>query len=293
MPRRLGTLLVLLLTLVGCAVPGGTPGGGPTLWAKRVAALPVIDGSGDDEAWRGARALEVTAVGVWGANVGKTTKVAVKSVYTDTHIAFLVSWEDATRDDKAHKPWVWNAENKAYEQGKEQEDAVALAFEHTGPFTADMLSHVDAVWDLWTWKATRTDPVGYAQDKTHRYSTTKPQGSAKEYASRTGAPVWIQRPEDAGSSVQMSQKAPATYSGDVLPQYTATVPGGSAADVRAKGRWQGGRWTVELARKLNTGNPDDTAFDPARAYSMAVAVQDRTGDMGQASPLIRLMFEPR
>ena len=263
------------------------------LKAKHVQALPMIDGADNDEAWKNAAPLSFNAIGVWGASLGKSSKVTIKSVYTDGHVAFLVRWEDASRDDKMHKPWVWNVEKKTYEQGKEQEDAMALAFEHTGPFTADMLSPVDAVWDLWTWKATRSDPVGYALDKTHRYSTTKPEGKAKEYPSRTGMPIWIQRPDDKGESTQKSLQAPSEYSGDVLPAYSANEPAGSGADVRAKGKWENGYWTVELLRKLNTGHADDTAFDPAQIYAMAVAVQDRTGEMDKSSTVIRLGFEKK
>ena len=294
MAKRKPLVWLTAITLVGgCAAyaPESRQNATLKLEAKRVQALPVIDGQGNDPAWKTALALDLNAIGVWGTSVGTSAKVTIKSVHTDSHIAFLVRWEDATRDDKAHKPWVWNAEKKAYEQGKEQEDAMALAFEHTGPFTADMLSPVDAVWDLWTWKATRSDPVGYALDKTHRYSTIKPEGKAKEHRSRTGTPVWIQRPDDSGESTQKSVKAPLAHSGDVLAAYAIKEPAGSGADVRAKGIWENGYWTVELLRKLNTGHPDDTAFDPARTYDMAVAVQDRTGDMDKSSTNIRLSFE--
>ena len=294
MTKRKTLVLLTALTLVGgCAAyaPEFRHNAPLTLQAKHVQVLPVIDGQGNDQAWKTATALNFNAVGVWGASIGKSSQVTIKSVYTDSHIAFLMRWEDATRDNRTHKPWVWNAEKKAYEQGKEQEDAMALAFEHTGPFTADMLSPVDAVWDLWTWKATRSDPVGYAMDKTHRYSTAKPEGKAKEYSSRTGSPIWIQRPDDAGESTAKSLPAPSEYSGDVLPAYAIRNPAGSGADVRAKGKWENGYWTVELLRKLNTGHPDDTAFDPARTYTMAVAVQDRTGDMDKSSAIVRLGFE--
>ena len=294
MTKRKTLVLLTALTLVGgCAAyaPESRQNTTLKLQAKHVQVLPVIDGQGNDQAWETATALNFNAIGVWGASVGKSSKVTLKSVYTDSHVAFLVRWEDATRDDKTHKPWLWNAEKKTYEQGKEQEDAVALAFEHTGPFTADMLSPVDAVWDLWTWKATRSDPVGYALDKTHRYSTTKPAGKAKEYPSRAGSPIWIQRPDDAGEPTAKLLPAPLEYGGDVLSAYAIREPAGSGADVRAKGRWENGYWTVELLRKLNTGHPDDTVFDPAQTYAMAVAVQDRTGDMDKSSTVIRFGFD--
>lgn len=63
---------------------------------------------------------------------------------------------------------------------------------------------------------------------------------------------------------------------------------GSAADVRAKGVWRDGRWTLELERKLSTGHPDDAAFAPGRAIKMAAATFDRTGDMDRASGAIEL-----
>ena len=293
MKRKTLISLMMLSLVSGCAThaPGLGHNAPLTLKAKHTQTPPIIDGAGDDEVWRAATPLNLDAIGVWGTSIGKSAKITIKAIHTDSHIAFLMRWEDATRDNKMHKPWVWNAEKKAYEQGKEQEDAMALAFEHTGPFTADMLSPVDAVWDLWTWKATRSDPVGYALDKTHRYSTTKPEGKAKEYPSRTGTPIWVQRPDDKGESTQKSLQAPSEYSGDVLPAYAIGEPAGSGADVRAKGKWENGYWTVELSRKLNTGHPDDTAFDPAQTYAMAVAVQDRTGDMDKSSAIVRLSFE--
>lgn len=61
--------------------------------------------------------------------------------------------------------------------------------------------------------------------------------------------------------------------------------------MQAKGAWSNGKWTLELARKLNTGNADDTEFDLSRTYKLAVSVHDRTGDMDKASDLIVLRFQ--
>jgi hypothetical protein len=70
------------------------------------------------------------------------------------------------------------------------------------------------------------------------------------------------------------------------------MPSGSAADVQAKGEWANGKWTLELARKLNTGNPDDAAFDVSRTYKIAVEVQDADPGMDKASGVIELSFAP-
>ncbi|MBA3514191.1 MAG: hypothetical protein H0T77_07455 [Pyrinomonadaceae bacterium] len=133
---------------------------------------PTVDGKGDDSVWRSAAPLQVVAKRVLPPDIGRSTSVSIRSVHTDTHIYFLVSWEDATQDI-SHKTWIWNAEKKAYEEGLDREDMFALGFEHTGPFTADMLSPVKSVWEIWHWKAFRTNPQGYAMDKTHHYYAPK------------------------------------------------------------------------------------------------------------------------
>lgn len=262
---------------------------GGRLVSVRVAQPPALNGEADDAAWRSAQPLRLTLKGVLPPSLGKSTPVTLRSVHTDSQVFFLVEAEDGI-PDMSHKPWVWNADKKAYETGAEQEDMMALAFEHTGPFNPDMLSGVEAVWDVWHWKALRTNPQGYAMDKTHRYSDAKPEGSAKSYQARDGSTTWIARPQDTGDTVEVSVAAPATFQGDRQPAYKAGVPTRSAADVRAKGAWAGGRWTIELARRLSTGFPDDTAFDPARTYKMAVSYHERTGAMDRASGLITLAF---
>lgn len=75
-----------------------------------------------------------------------------------------------------------------------------------------------------------------------------------------------------------------------MPQFSPGKPTGSAADVRAKGAWADGRWTLELGRKLGTAQKDDTKFDPSRTYKMTLGAFDRTGDMDKASGEIELAF---
>ena len=56
--------------------------------------------------------------------------------------------------------------------------------------------------------------------------------------------------------------------------------GGSAGDVRAKGAWHAGWWTLELARPLRTGHPDDADLRGADGSSVpfAIAILDRAED---------------
>ncbi len=258
----------------------------PLLVSAEVADAPTLDGVASDEGWKAAAPLQVQATRPLPPDKGASVSVEVRSVHTDTDVYFLVTWADAT-ESVSHKTWIWT---DSYEQGDDREDMFALAFEHTGPFDADMLSGTEAVWDVWHWKALRTNPQGYATDKTHHYTRTKPEGKAKSYEASNGEDVWIARPEDAGDSVEKKQPAPFDFVGERVVQYLPGQPSDSAADVRAKGRWSSGVWTLEFSRRLDTGHPDDTAFELGRRYKMALAAFDHTGDMDKASEVIELSF---
>lgn len=284
--------IVTLTVLAGCAwsssaIAADVEG---KVISPKVTQAPAVDGDGRDPAWRAAKETKVVAKGVFPANASKSTDVVIRSVHTGTQVYFLVRWRDETRDDQAQKPFAWDPGKNAYVEGPEREDMFALAFEHTGPFTADMLSPVEAVWDVWHWKASRTGPQGFAMDRTHRYTRQQWEGKGRSHKARDGQPIWITRLEDAGDTVEKKQAAPATRQGETVPQYLPGTPTGSAADVRAKGTWLDGWWTLELERKLDTAHPDDTVFDVTRTYKMAVSAHDRTGDMDKASGVIDLAF---
>jgi len=252
-------------------------------------ATPTLDGKIDDDAWKAAVPLTVTVTRALPPNQGATLKVTLRSVRTDDTLFIAAVWDDPTHN-VSHKSWVWNESAMAYEEGDDREDMFAVAFEHTGPFDPDMLAGIESVWDVWHWKASRTNPQGYAMDKTHHYALTQPQIKANRHTARSGETVWIARPEDEGDTVEKKQAAPGEFTDQRVPQYLPGTPTGSAADMRAKGTWSNGQWTLELSRKLDTGHEDDTSFDIRRTYGMAVGVFDETGAMDKGSGLIQLVF---
>lgn len=262
----------------------------PELVAVKIRQAPTLDGRGDEPAWRNAKPLTVTARGVMPRTRGTSTQVTLRAAHTETHLYLQATWDDATQDDKGHRTWKWDADKRAYTEDSDREDMFAVAFEHTGEFTADMLAGVEATWDVWHWKAFRTNRQGYAMDKTHRYTNTQPAGRANKHAANDGDETWIARPEDAGETVEKRQPAPTEFKGDRVPQYSGGSPAGSTADVNAKGAWANSKWMLELARRLDTGHGDDTPFNPARTYRMAVSAHDRTGEMDKASEVIILSF---
>jgi hypothetical protein len=65
---------------------------------------------------------------------------------------------------------------------------------------------------------------------------------------------------------------------DVMPRYQVNMTAqGSIADVQAKGVWRNGRWYLEMARKLDTGNADDAVIPAAGNIEIAVAAFNHIG----------------
>lgn len=160
------------------------------LVAVKASTPPSLDGKANDATWQSAKPVEVVAKGVMPKTRGTSSTVTIRAAHTDTHVYLLVQWTDATKSESGHKTWVWDAAKNAYAEDTDREDALSVAFEHTGPFTADMLSGDEAVWDVWHWKAFRTNPQGYAMDRSHRYFKSQPAEKANKHAAKDGSDEW-------------------------------------------------------------------------------------------------------
>jgi len=264
MTKLLAAVLVVVLAAPGRRLP--------ELEAAKVAKLPAIDGKADDEAWKGAKEL-VVKIDQPGEEAPKKT-VSMKAVHDGDSICILMVWADADQNDQ-HSPFVWK--DSAYEADEEKvEDSCSIAFALEGKFDSDMKAGIESKWDVWEWGAARTN-AGFARDRMHLYSKTKPPETikSKRMTDKDGAFIFLARPEDAGTPVTKKNEAPAAKGAPMVPQFVAQTPTGSAADVQCKGAWAGGKWTVEFRRKLNTGNKDDTAFAAGKEVQFAVATFDK------------------
>ncbi|MFQ6089707.1 MAG: ethylbenzene dehydrogenase-related protein, partial [Candidatus Methanofastidiosia archaeon] len=167
--------------------------------------------------------------------------------------------------------------------------------------------------DTWHWKAHRTNPLGYADDKYldnqigddgGRHGDSKGEGNLSYSKNRTedkSKPKYMQNPSIHAKDERFLLKDEAIeikdYSifkkGDTVPGYLLARPKGSRGDVNAVGKWSNGTWTVEFSRKLNTGNPDDVVFSPTKEIYFGVAVFDNTGSGNHTvfAKSIELMFE--
>ena len=263
--------------------------------SAKVAKAPVIDGSAQDAAWSGVKPLIIV-------DSASGKKILFRSVYTADQVFFLVQFPDAAKNF-LHKPWVWNAADKKYVTGAHREDTFVFKWNMMDK-EVDLSSFSDDSYraDVWYWKANRTNPAGFADDKTQALADS-PSKKSKEKVSATGKKRYLSRLSDAGEPPYKTYK-PTAYEGDLIDAFPPGTPQGSRADVHAKGVWNGGFWFVEFARALNTSHDDDVQFDPAagKAYQFGISIFSLYGNpldattpnlygMGRISEPLRLKFQ--
>lgn len=243
----------------------------PLEWISSYTGTPPGMDGDIDEVWDSAIPLAVTvreALGGTGPRV-----VVMRALHTDTSLYVLAQWPDTTRSDM-RDPYVWHSESGRYERPTLADDQFALEFPLDGEFEVSMLpENISYTADVWHWKAGRSNLDGWVDDKRHIIST-EPVDGALPYQLGGRAVVYIARPMDEGLAAYKTVEPPQSYRGDVLPSYDIQVPSGSQSDIRGKGLHNGAEWTLEMTRRFNTGNADDTLIDPDGEIVCAIAVLD-------------------
>ncbi|MCP4339513.1 MAG: hypothetical protein GY799_11645 [Desulfobulbaceae bacterium] len=223
---------------------------------------PVLDGGGDDAAWKSAPTT-TTKDSIAGISI------EIQSVYTDTNIFMKVRFPDSSENRK-HKVLEWDKANGLYRTGSLREDSFVFKWSmEPVPVNLSLQSGVEYRADVWFWKAFRTDPVEFADDKIHIYSSVKGKKS-QDILLENGEIMFLSRTSDDGKSTYKSI-AYEKYIGATVPRYEHRMPTGSRADVLAKGHWADGFWTIEFKRALETGHQDDIQFRTSSSILFGVS----------------------
>lgn len=289
------------------------------LTAERTNETIIIDGYANESAWAGAKELHIV---VQDGSIG-TVDVALRALYDDTYIYFYITWPDST-ENAIRGMWVYNASKGWYRLGDinetaKNEDRVIFQWNINDSIRGfniggcAMTCHGDRHHtnaederaDVWHWKASRTNPAGYCDDKywdnsvkegtdeesleAARHGDEKSSGGYKENVNEdgTGPKYYEPNPRDAQDARFLFQEEidndeavevmGAIKDGTIAPGYILERPVGSRGDIEAGGVWLEGKWGVELRRKLHTGHADDVQFDVARLYRFGVAISDNAG----------------
>jgi hypothetical protein len=287
---------VMLLGLTTLLIYG-TACAEQTLVASKAKEPPVIDGDDSDPAWAAAKEI-ITHDKI--ANID----IRLKALYADSDIYLLAKFPDVA-ECRTHKSWVWDKEMEIYVEGNDREDIFQFMWSMKDkPVDLSVYADNDYTADVWYWKALRTDPIGFADDKVHYFAATQVEKVTK-IVSKTGKIMYLFRSSDEGVPAFKSviyEK----YQGNMLPRFINQQPSGSLADIKAKGAWQGGWWVIEFKRALNTGYGDDVQFDINKEYIFGVSRFEITGRKnpeleldqplyacGDVGEVLKLIFEKK
>ncbi|RKZ35467.1 MAG: hypothetical protein DRQ37_06290 [Gammaproteobacteria bacterium] len=242
--------------------------------ATNLPAAPQVDGQVGE--WNAAswKSVAVTpAIEDDAENrTGKLTIEFQAAIHDDT-LYLAARWPDAEADTR-YRPWRWSGTK--YRRIKKRDDMFAVRFDMDGDFHECMIAERDYRVDVWLWSAGRSNAIGMAEDMSHRITTEYTENAA-EYEGPTGITVYIIKTADAGDPpYRYTRPNRRKFKGKNLPGVEpAQSATGSAGDVRAKGLWKDGVWTLEFSRSLNTSHDDDVQFSSGEIYRAQIAVFNR------------------
>lgn len=292
---------------VGAAVALGAAVLGPAAELEVAAPLvpageaPVLDGR-QDAVWDKGLPVRFTV----GEGSQGTVEVTLWALRTESHLYLLVHWPDRTESLNR----AFELTERGWRPARGREDRLNIAWEMAGSvpeFAARgcaLLCHkTEGVMrttgpaeriDLWYWMAQRTNPLGVMDDwvMAHEPASVEGARTGRRPDAPAGGPYesnwdearrrprYMARPGTRSGSALLRTEAvevPATARfrvGDRLPREVLAPPAGPRAGIEARGRWQGGAWTVEIRRRLATGDPDDVQFTGPGPYLFAVSIHD-------------------
>lgn len=235
---------------------------------KLITGAPEIDGKASEQIWQEAAAITTH-------DRVNDLPITIKGIYNDTDVFFLVSFPDPD-ESRSHKSWTWDRGREIYTVGNDREDIFVIKW-NMEPKSANLSIYADNPYqaDIWYWKACRTDSAGYADDKMHFLSPEEDR-NATRMVSNSGKTMYLLRVGDDGESAYRVNLI-SEYQGDIVPRFSIHQPTVSRGDVKAKGVWQNGMWTLEFRRKLVTGNQDDIQFTPGNKYLFGVSRYEIAG----------------
>lgn len=164
--------------------PGENPRSPTVLTATRTSVLITIDGIADEPEWAASPPLTIR---IKDGTIGKVT-VTMKALYDDGALYMLIRWADKNADNYKNQ-WVFDDDenrwvrstmlNPLNQEVAFNEDRFAIMWnidDSVDGFNiagCAMLCHGDRMHtndphesvDIWHWMASRTNPMGYAEDR--------------------------------------------------------------------------------------------------------------------------------
>lgn len=193
--------------------------------------------------------------------IGFQSSVKIRSLIYGENIFFQIKWRDETAN-MLHKPWFWDSGKRVYSVGDEREDSLVVRWEMVSEKTSRNSKN-----DLWYWGSVKTKD--FADDMSEVISFNQFGKSLIRRDFLGGRYFWQYK----GDSGQRCYRTEFSKQGFMMRpgRYVVQKPNGSRSDVAAMAIWKNNEWTLELKRKLSTGNIDDLEFQWGKDYFFDVA----------------------
>lgn len=242
-----------------------------------------------------------------GAALPDPIAVDMRAFYTNDELYLRLSWPDATPDQRMME---WRFDGEKWSNRGEVEDGFGLIWDAEGRFprfTCALACHIrdfavagssfrasnrmqmvnPGDWlDLWNWKAERTGRFGFADDRfldregMHGDSPGElfQENSRVRLDNTTSKDIFGEGDQPIYDADGQAIESGFRLAGSSAPGYLTGKPNGGRGDMAARGRWDKGRWTVILSRRLETGDPRDTRFIPGDKNGIAfgLSIMDQT-----------------
>lgn len=271
-------------------------GSGPTLVCQEQNRFITVDGREHEIEWMGVDSLVIQTAG--GINFeGGASTVTVKTFHDRRYIYILIRWTDRTRSYNRHLVktrggWVEEVSEYTDIFGESiySEDRVALSF-HTRKGGCSATCHMRAAdkmglhytggdtVDVWQWMALSTNPAWGADDRWwgayenaivggRHYDNIASGGYKSNLNEEWRQPFFLPQHVAMRHWIWFESTDYVAYHPDLdtfsvglrVPAVLVAPTTGDRGDVRARGIWRNGVWTVEFARPLSTGSPFDARF---------------------------------
>lgn len=313
-------LPVVLIMALSMSCSDDDPPTGPAnptgLLVTAVSQAPVIDGT-IDAVWSNAKSFDV----VVGADVthqnyfGQQT-IMMKAVSHNNILYILARWDDPSGTESIMKK-QWGYNGTSWTKSSQDEDRFFLMFDagNNGtegancatmchkPSSGMMATTGGGQVDVWHWKAARTNPGGALDDKwwdgAGRGSDAKNSSlylDNVQIVNNVEMPKYMHTsgPSYTGKFLfvedTVSFNASMNWTGMSLPFYCIDSSAtGSRWEVKAKGVYSNGTWTLEMKRAFNTGNSDDVVLASGKV-EVTIAITDNSGGDHSGSGTFDIIF---
>ena len=226
--------------------------------ARRVAKLP---GGAEDAAWERVPEVRIPLMPLWW-NEQSIGTVRVRAAHDGERLAFLLEWEDATRDAEAIR-------QKSFPDGA----AVQFSAQTNPPLFA--MGAPGQQVNIWHWKALWSEDRRQFQDVASVFPNLAVNayfGSQKGWKSEPLEDKQFRPAQAAQNLIAHAERPSIVEDANATGLGTLTSQPAEQQSVEGVSVWKNGVWRLQLTRLFQSGDGGDVRLGPGQRVSAAFAI---------------------